>query len=233
MNRSKTVSVVALSGLIFLAAAALAQTPRAPSPSPGAMTDRHPSAYSGMTPEQIAAVKRGEIVVLDQPESFEGRQLITAAFIFNQDMDTVWNLMTQGWRQEEYLPRLDRSPLIKKWDGGDQIEFQLTVAGAEVKYRVLGAHEKSRYSCSWKLDPAFANDMKEVSGYWQYYWVDEKHTLARYGSYAETTLWVPAFIRDYLTRRDIPESLSIQRRWVDSGGTYRKAGYAPAATQSP
>src|SRR4030042_1616781 len=132
--------------------------PKPAGPPPGAMTDQDPSAYQGMSPEQIARVKKGEIVILDQPTSFEGRQLITAAFFFNQDIDTVWNLMTQGWRQEEYLPRLERSPLIKKWDGGDQIEFQLSVAGVEVKYRVIGTHEKSRYYCSWKLDPSFDND---------------------------------------------------------------------------
>jgi hypothetical protein len=201
---------------------------QAAGPPVGAMTDRDPSAYQGMTADQIARVKKGEIVILDQPQSFEGRQLVAAAFMFNQDLNTLWTLMLQGWRQEEYMPRLERSPLIKKWDNGHLIEFQLKVAGIGVKFRLLGAFEPSRYYCSWKLDPGFPNDMKEVSGFWQFYWVDEHHTLARYGSYTETTIWVPALIRDYLTRRDLPESLNVQKRWVDSGGTYRKPGYQPA-----
>jgi len=226
---SRTMGLVLALGLMLShPGLAPAAEPKPSGPPPGAMTDRDPSAYQGMTPEQVARVKKGEIVILDKPESFEGRQLITAAFIFNQDLNTVWNLMTQGWRQEEYLPRLERSPLIKKWDGGDQIEFQLKVAGVEVKYRVIGSHDPSRYFTSWKLDPNFKNDMKEVSGFWRYYWVDEHHTLARYGSYAETGFWVPAFLRDYLTRRDLPEALQVQRRWVDSGGTFRKPGYQPA-----
>jgi hypothetical protein len=126
---------------------------QAAGPPVGAMTDRDPSAYQGMTADQIARVKKGEIVILDQPQSFEGRQLVAAAFMFNQDLNTLWTLMLQGWRQEEYMPRLERSPLIKKWDNGHLIEFQLKVAGIGVKFRLLGAFEPSRYYCSWKLDP--------------------------------------------------------------------------------
>lgn len=228
-SRPTTISLILALGLWLGAAGAGAAGANQPAgPPAGAMTDKDPSAYQGMTADQIARVKKGEIVILDQPQSFEGRQLITAAFIFNQDLNTVWTLMLQGWRQEEYLPHLEHSPLIRKWDSGDHIEYQIKVAGVEVKYRVLGTHDNSRYYCTWKLDPAFKNDMKEVTGFWQYYWVDEHHTLGRYGSYAETGFWVPAFIRDFLTRRDLPESLNVQRRWVDSGGTWRKLDYQPA-----
>jgi len=199
------------------------------SPPPGAPTDKSPEAYKGMKADQIARVKKGEIVIMDQPESVEGRQMITAAFIFNQDIDTVWSLMTQGWRQEEYLPRLERSKLIKKWDGGDQIEFHVSVLGIGIDYRILGARDKSSYYSHWKLDPAFDNDMKEVSGYWRFYWIDDKHTLARYGTWVQTGFGIPDAVQEFLTKRDLPQALGAQKRWVDSGGTWRKPDYKPPA----
>ena len=196
-------------------------------PPPGALTDQDPAAYKGLTPQQIEALKKGGIVILDKPENVEGRQMITAAIIFNQDIDTVWSLMTQGWRQEEYLPRLERSTLFKKWDGGDQIEFQVSVLGIGISYRILGTRDKSQYYSHWKLDPEFDNDMKEVSGYWRFYWIDDKHTLARYGTWVQTGFGIPDFVQEYLTKKDLPNALSAQKQWIDSGGTFRKEGYVP------
>jgi hypothetical protein len=197
-------------------------------PPPGAPTVEDPRAYEGLPPEQIERLKAGEILILDKPETMEGKQLITAALVFNQDLDTVWSLMTQGWRQEEYLPRLERSPLIKKWDGGDQIEFHVKVLGIAISYRILGTRDKLQYYSHWKLDPDYDNDMKEVSGYWRFYWMDEHHTLARYGTRVETGIGIPAAVQEFLTKRDLPNALGAQKRWIDSGGTWRKEGYQPA-----
>lgn len=201
--------------------------PASAGPPPGAPTDQDPAAYKGMSKEQVERVKKGEIVILDQPEKVEGRAMITAAFIFDQDIDTVWSLMTQGWRQEEYLPRLMRSKLFKKWDGGDQIEFHVEIVGIGIDYRVLGTRDKSHYYSHWKLDPEFDNDMKEVSGYWRFYWIDDRHTLARYGTWVQTGFGIPDFVQEYLTKKDLPSALAAQKKWVDSGGTYRKEGYVP------
>jgi hypothetical protein len=196
-------------------------------PPPGALTDQEPTAYQGLTPEQVERVRQDEIVILDRPETVEGRQMITAAFVFNQDIDTVWTLMTSGWRQEEYLPNLKRSQLIKKWNGGDILEMTVEIMGVSIQYRVLGKRDKSKYHSSWTLDPGFDNDMKEVSGFFQFYWIDAGHTLARYGSWVEVGIWIPRTVQEYMTKKNLPEALGAQKKFVDSGGTYKKEGYVP------
>jgi hypothetical protein len=195
-------------------------------PPPGAMTDKDPTAYKGMTPAEIARVKKGEIVILNQPENVNGRQMITAAFIFNQPIDTVWTLMTSGWRQQEYLPRLQSSKLIKKWEGHDIIEMHVSILGIGIAYQVLGDRDKSKYRSSWKLNPDFDNDMKQVTGFFQFYYVDDTHTLARYGTWVEVGTFIPGTVQEYMTKRDLPTALAAQKKWVDSNGTYRK----PAGT---
>ena len=80
---------------------------------------------------------------------------------------------------------------------------------------------------NWTLAPGYKNDMKRLEGFWQYYYVDDQHTLARYGTLTETGFGVPVKVQEFLARRDIPESLGRVKKWVDSGGTFRKPGYQP------
>ena len=216
---------VAFALLLLVGLVMTAEAGKAAGPPPGAPTDKDPAAYKGLSSAQITRLKNGEVVILDRPEKVEGRTMITAAIIFNQNIDTVWSLITQGWRQEEYLPRLDRSKLIKKWDGGDIIEFHVSILGISINYQILGTRDKSHYYSHWKLNPSFKNDMKEVSGFWRFYWIDEKHTLARYGTWVEIGRAIPDAVQEYLTKRDLPEALGAVKKWINSNGKYRKQGY--------
>jgi len=212
---------------LTLIAVVIAVSAMAASPPEGVPTDKDPAAYKGLSKEDIDRIWKNEVVILDHPETVQGRQMITAALIFNQDIETVWNLMTQGWRQEEYLPRLKNSELVEKWDGGDKLRMHVEVLGVKINYQIIGTRDKSKYHSHWKLDPEFKNDMREVTGFWRFYWIDEKHTLARYGTWVETGLWIPPKVQAYMTKQDLPDALGTQKKWVDSGGTYVKEGYKP------
>ena len=43
---------------------------------------------------------------------------------------------------------------------------------------------------------------------------------------------VPKLIEEILTRRDMPRSLGQLKRWVESGGTWRKKGYEKKAEKA-
>lgn len=193
----------------------------------GAPGDQDPEAYKGLSKEQIERVKKGEVLILDRPETVEGRQMITAAMVFNQDIDTVWGLLTARSRQEEYLPRLDRSIPVGKSDAGDVIEIHVKILTMDIVYRTVGTADKTKYQSSWKLDPNFKNDMKEISGFYHFYWIDDQHTLARYGTWVQTGIGLPSSVQEFLIKRDLPESLAAQKKWVDSNGTWRKPEYKP------
>lgn len=228
----RTAGVAAMAALLAFfsghAGVMAADTAKPAGPPPGAKTDKDPEACKGLTAEQIELLKKGEVVILDKPENVEGRQMITAALIFDQGIDTVWSLLTQGWRQEEYLPNLKRSKLIEKWDGGDKIRFHVEMLYVGIDYQILGTRDKSQYYSHWKLDPDFKNDMKEISGYWRFYWMDANHTLARYGTWVEVGVWIPDAVQEYMIKRDLPSALGMQKRFVDSGGTWQKEGCKPA-----
>jgi hypothetical protein len=200
-------------------------------PPAGAPTDKDPRAYQGLSQDDIARLKKGELVFVKDVNGDQGttKGLVKAAIMFNQPLDKVWDLMTQGWRQEEYLPYLDRSILVKKLPDGDIIENQVKVLIMTLRFFVRGYHYPDRYYVDWKLASGYKNDMKRLQGFWQYYYVDDSHTLGRYGTLTETGFGVPAFVQEFLTKRDLPESLGRVKTWVDSDGAYRKPGYKPPA----
>jgi hypothetical protein len=200
------------------------------SPPPGAPTDKDPNAYKGLSADEIARLKKGEIVVIKElsREETTSKGMVQVALIFNKRIDEVWSLMTQGFRQEEYLPNLDRSILVKKLPDGDIIENRLKVFFVELRFWVRGYHYPDRYYIRWNLAEGYKNDIKNLEGFWQFYYIDETHTLARYGTHTETGFGVPAKVQEFLARRDIPESLSRLKKWVESDGAWKKPGYKPS-----
>ena len=65
------------------------------------------------------------------------------------------------------------------------------------------------------------NDLRDVSGFWQLYDLDETHTLARFGTRVDVGPALPGFLQDYATRKNVPQTMDHVRRWVDSNGTWR------------
>jgi len=198
-------------------------------PPPGAPTDKDPNAYKGLSPSEIERLRRGEIIVLKDfsREETTSKGMVYAAIMFDKPITEVWSLMTQGWRQEEFLPHLDRSILVKKLPDGDLIENRVKILVVTLTFWVRGYHYPDRYYVRWNLAEGYKNDMKTLEGFWQYYYVDDAHTLGRYGTHTETGFGVPAKLQEFLAARDVPESLGRLKKWVESGGSWRKDGYQP------
>lgn len=75
------------------------------------------------------------------------------------------------------------------------------------------------------LDPKYPNDLRVLSGKWQFFRVDDKHTLGRNSMWIEPNFPIPQRIQEYLIKMDLPNALNNLKLWIDSGGTYRKQGY--------
>ena len=57
--------------------------------------------------------------------------------------------------------------------------------------------------------------------FWELYELDEKRTLARFGTALEVGPALPTFLQDMVTRSKLPASIEHCRKWVNSDGTYR------------
>ena len=183
-----------------------------------------PKALEGLSVTDIARLEAGKIVVLKQ-DSGEGKNkksLILASLLFNQPIGKVWDMLKQTDRQKEYLPHLREAKIIQGNNNGNITEFMLKIMFFNIRYRVDHTFDNADYKLTWHLDPNYKNDLKELYGYYHLYKVDDTHTLARYGSKVDIGLLVPGFIEDALTRKDLPTALGNVKKWIDSGGTFRK-----------
>ena len=186
-----------------------------------------PQAWKGLTPEQIERVKQGEMVILEEPaqEGQSDSRLIRCAMILDQPIDKVWELLIYTPNQEKYLSELNRAELVKRQEDQDFIIFYVKLLFISLDYQVNHHFEHDNYYMWWKLDPEYDNDLAHLEGYWRLYRIDENHTLARYGTKLVVADLIPNSIQEYLTRKNLPASLDATRKFINSGGKYRKPGY--------
>lgn len=187
-----------------------------------------PAAWKGLTPDQIARVKKGEIVIMDQNTAGgtgDAARFIQAAMIFNQPVEKAYALFRKTENQPRFLPDLASAKLVSRNDKGDQVDFHVVIAGISVDYRIHHVYDDAKCWMSWGLDPSFDNDIKKSDGYWHLYKLDDTHTLARYGTDVNISSLLPEFIVKRLTRTSLPENLEGVKKYINSGGTYIKPGF--------
>ncbi len=185
-----------------------------------------PQAWEGLTEDQVKKVKAGEIVILDEDKS-EGadqKRFIRAAMIFDQPLEKTWKLFKATEKQHRYLPDLDSCELVQRDDKGDKVDFHVKLI-LNIDYRIMHHYDEENYKLWWHLDPDFDNDMKQVDGYWQLFKLDDKRTLARYGTRVEVTSIIPEFVMKKLTRDNLPVNMEAAYKYIQSGGEYVKPGF--------
>ena len=195
----------------------------------GAPTDKDPDAYKGLSPDDQARLKKGEVVIvkeLGKDDTSNTQGYVKAAMIVNQPLQKVYDLMAQDARQAEFVPYLDKVTQVQTYPDGDNIEERLRII-IMMTFRVRWHHDPQKYRLHWELDPAFKNDLKRLEGFWQFYYVDDTHTLCRYGTITEIGFGIPKSILKFLIQRDIPAALGNQKQWIESNGAWRKPGYKP------
>jgi ribosome-associated toxin RatA of RatAB toxin-antitoxin module len=178
---------------------------------------------NGLTEDQKKKLATGEIVFTKSISGDETKSaLIQAALVFNQSPEKVWALLSRTEDQAKYLNEVEELQVIKKSATEDCIEFTLDVAFIELVYRVIHKFDRANLYFHWALDPTFDNSLNQLNGFWRFFPYGEGKTLARYGSNLSVSAVVPSFVENYMTRTNLPKALADVKKYVDSGGTWRK-----------
>lgn len=183
--------------------------------------------WDGLNPDQVKRLKEGKVVILDKDQSkgSEMQRFIQAAMILNQPVDKCWAIFRQTQKQEQYLPKLYKVTTVEEHPNWNKEDFFVKVSFVNIKYRVQHNFEPDKYYFYWALDPSYNNDLKQLEGYWKLFKLDDKHTLARYGTIVNTSDLIPKTIQEFMTKQDLPESMDAVKKYIDSGGTYAKPEY--------
>ncbi len=185
--------------------------------------DFGPDGLTGLTPGQRQKLFQEEIVFPKRiGQTAAGKSFIEAALLFNQPAAEAWQLLARTQDQIQYLDHVEKITVISKTPIEDNLEFTTKMAMKTFVYRVIHKFDSKNLSICWSLDPSFANDLKELEGFWRLYPFDQEKTIARYGCSISPGFIVPKFILDALIRKDLRAALAAVKKYVDSGGRWKK-----------
>jgi len=123
--------------------------------------------------------------------------------------------MSWFWRRSRRRDRCAGASSARTCSSPDPILFQRHVF--RIAYQLLPGLRR----IEWNLDECFDNDLAHVSGFGELHEMADGRTLGRSGSSIDVGPAVPAILQDWITRKDVPETMKRVRMWVDSKGTYR------------
>lgn len=172
--------------------------------------------------ERHALMLKGVTLHVTGDESKEMRKTIRALVLVKQPREVAFKLLTDPSKQAEFLPRLVSSKTISRTATTEKTEFLLKIAFTSLHYRVDHRWWPGDSRIAWMLDSSFDNPMKLQTGYYYVYSVDDNWSLLEYGTNIDTGWFVPDVLQNYLSKREVPEALAALKKYIDSGGTWRK-----------
>jgi hypothetical protein len=176
----------------------------------------------GLSAEQEGDLADGKIVFSTTDTQGKGKsELIEAAVVFDKPPEYVWELLYRTEDQVKFLEEVEELEIVKKEELEDNLEFKLQVMFLTFVYRVIHHFDEDDLHIYWGLDPSFENDLLDLRGFWKLHPYGEGKTLARYGSHLSLKN-VPRRVEALFKRRGVEKSLIAVRKYVNSGGTYRK-----------
>ena len=188
----------------------------------GETRDFGPGGMKGLTAEQERDLGDGKIVFSTTDTRGKGkRALVEAAVVFDKPPEYVWELLYRTEDQVKFLEEVDELKVVKKEELQDNLELKLKVVFMTFRYRMIHHFDRQAFHIYWGLDPSFDNDLLELRGFWKLHPYGEGKTLARYGSQVSFKN-VPQWLESLFKRRGVEKSLIAVRKYVNSGGTYRK-----------
>lgn len=147
--------------------------------------------------------------------------IISAYVLFNEPVDRVYRLLAQSTRQSEFRPELTRIETVETGPQGQVDEQQLKILFQHYVFRIAYQLYPEQRRIEWNLDERFDNDLARLTGFWALYATADGRTLGRSGTSVDVGPAVPAVLQDWITRKNVPETMRRVRMWVNSGGSYR------------
>ena len=147
--------------------------------------------------------------------------LISAYVLFNKPPSRVFSLLSQSTRQTEFRPELTSIETVEMGALGPVDEHRLKILFRRYAFRIKYTINPESHHIEWVVDERFDNDLAFVSGSWDLYPLPDGRTLGRCGTRIDVGPSIPAFLQDWITRKNLPKTMERVRLWVESEGAYR------------
>ncbi len=160
------------------------------------------------------AVRREGYALLDQKSAGGGPSLLRAVVRFDRPRDEVFALITQPSQQKTFLPHVEQSKTVgERTAEGEAIDMVVSFLFT-FRYRTQHWYYPDEHRMEWNLDTAGGDGLMEQFGFWQLYELDEKTTIAEYGTRIVARGALLNFLRSLGERGAIGDALEAFRKHV-------------------
>ena len=182
---------------------------------------------STFTAEQRQKLIKGEPVYRsfaeDTEETMKGSG--AAYIIIGAPIEKCMEIFLDFEAEHEYFPRMKISKVIRETDEGKVMYKVLDMRLIDVEYTHLMTVDEKEHRVSFHTIPGEPNTIDYSEGYFDFDRIDDGRTLFSYHlGKVDTGFYVPAFIRDYIQSKDLPDIAVNVKKRVESGGKWKEEG---------
>lgn len=188
-------------------------------------TPPDPYSAQGLTEEDRAAIEKGEVVVKGElHKTTEGQNAGRGVAYARaaRDVEACWPILVDYGSHPEFMPRLERVTYLERTPERARATHEVRILWSTYRYTVALEFDAPRKTVAWSLDRSVKNDIKDTTGRWELLPLAGGATLIKYTVAVDTGMFVPRFLEEFLTRRDLPAILDNFRRRVESRGVWKK-----------
>jgi len=185
------------------------------------------SQLERFTPEQRKELLAGQAVfehVLEGENTTTPSGHARAFVLIRAPVEECFRRFADAETHTLYFPRktVSRVEGVRE-DGRVSVYKEFDFKLKTIRFHVLYAIDPEAHRIEFNLDESLPADIEASQGYFQFLAATPDVTLFDYGLVnAALGIRVPAFIRNYLTSRDLPQVVTNYKSWLESGGTWTK-----------
>jgi ribosome-associated toxin RatA of RatAB toxin-antitoxin module len=167
------------------------------------------------TGNDLALLRRGEVLVRTSPDPTTTPEMIQASVLIGAPAEQIWTAMNDCDRAIRFVPGLKACRVVERNGEGEIIEHRLRYSrffpeatySFQVRYDLLKQVSFHRLS----------GDLKEFWGSWRLEPLDGgQKTVVTYSVYMDPGFFVPKWIIRFMLRRDLPDLMIALRDVVQA-----------------
>ena len=204
---------------LISAATLSAESPASKSPAEAAL--------ARFTPEQQKKLRAGE-GVYEPALKYEGKSgepsfTAAAMIIINAPVEQSFKMFCDFDKQSQYFPAITTSRVTGREGNRVVIYKELDYRVMVIRYTHILTVDPEKHRVDFVTDPSGSNDVKFSQGFFQFEKLDDQRTLFTYGlTRLDPGIKIPQFIQNYMSSRDMPKMSVNLKKWIESGGKWRK-----------
>jgi len=183
-------------------------------------------AIKMLTPETIARLETGEVVVVNQAytdEQGNSQGQGVAMILVNKPRNEAWRHITDYSAWPQFMPKVAKAVVYSH--DGDQygVELTLKIMFKDITFSTMRTHNPLAGCVTWVMDRGRANDIVDTQGAWMVRAHGVDKCILVYTVKVDSGFKVPKTVQEWLAGRDMPGALRAMKMRVETNGAYIKS----------